>query len=1166
MNTDTWLSELQAKRQRFVDSVRENGFENGVWQSTVEKYADPVHFIFELIQNAEDQGAKLAQFSLRDDLIIFDHDGAPFSRDDIERITGWGQSDKPNQANKIGRFGIGFKSVFVVTDSPEIYIKRETADSIPSIRIRDLFVPEKIAEDPKCSLSPDYDCATRFVLRLRPLEAKQFSKHIRERFETFSADVLLFLNSLKRVEWLAEGVSGVCERADRDGIRTIRTTLNPSSELEKQTKKRFLVFERPVVVPNTEREQTVKLGFALDTDGKVIEEESEPPVHVFFPTKERLGLKFRIHAPFLLSDNRENIKQGIEENENNLLAVECAKLLREAIREVKQRNKLTVSFLSILPFSRSKFSPDSILSPLFDATFSCLFNDSILPCRDDTFCKWKEARFTEDARLMDLVTDRFLTEISSKDHRLRWLHKEFGRPENQQLLSFLKNDIASELGRRDDSAWYWADAVSIELDCSEVALDFSYSFLEARADAWVEELYEYLDKQDIAAWKPTRGELWRCPIIRLTGRKHVAAFQEDKTPNAFLPCDAVGFPTVEPAVLKTEAALSFIKRIGIGLPDLTAQILKVIFPKYSALKAYQVSPEEHRNDLEQVCNFAEKSSGANLEVVLKALEQITFFYARNVASGKCAFQHRNDVYLGSPELDVFLAGSERAWILHEDYSKWTEILRKRFKVADSARVTFQPDKDGYVILANGHGNHQRGVSKFDPNADVDGLVHSLKSPSIEKAKFIWNRVLVTHAFLIKGEVEESRRATYGDSKRTTKTSVFGKKLIESQWLPKSGGGWAMPKELSLEDLPPDFIRNHEVAANLGMKQSLMTALAAQKNVSVRLIQQMFDMAEREPEKLERMLAASSAPKATETPSSPVENDNGSEVYPSPTQRPTLMIEKLKAAILAPGNTARSATPSPLITVRNPERYQRELQSQLKERQENERPQERRKAMKLRRVWEDASKEVREYFGQWYDGRCQITGETFAKRNGKHYFEVWYFISTHEAEWLDHPGNALCVCPEIWAKLEYGALESDPDAVIAQILRWKPAAAGGTDEPTLKLKLCGEEVEIRYAVPHMMRLQVLVAGMTSSATDAATDPESTQPPGAGDAANVIQVQEPVTVAEFAALRGQKPFQVIKALMELGIFPAQKDALSRKNIERLAAKFGFAVRFIRPAVDR
>ena len=70
----------------------------------------------------------------------------------------------------------------------------------------------------------------------------------------------------------------------------------------------------------------------------------------------------------------------------------------------------------------------------------------------------------------------------------------------------------------------------------------------------------------------------------------------------------------------------------------------------------------------------------------------------------------------------------------------------------------------------------------------------------------------------------------------------------------------------------------------------------------------------------------------------------------------------------------------------------------------------------------------------------------------------------------------------------------------------------------------------------------------------------------DAPKIIEIQEPVTVAEFAALRGLRPFQVIKELMALGIFASQTHALSRQNIERLAAEFGFAAHFIRSAVDR
>ena len=65
--------------------------------------------------------------------------------------------------------------------------------------------------------------------------------------------------------------------------------------------------------------------------------------------------------------------------------------------------------------------------------------------------------------------------------------------------------------------------------------------------------------------------------------------------------------------------------------------------------------------------------------------------------------------------------------------------------------------------------------------------------------------------------------------------------------------------------------------------------------------------------------------------------------------------------------------------------------------------------------------------------------------------------------------------------------------------------------------------------------------------------------------MIQVEEPVTVAELATLLGRKPFHLIKELMDLGTFAAQKNELSGKDIEKLAARFGFAVRLIRPAVD-
>src|SRR4051812_33344479 len=116
-----WLADLSKKRREWVRSTRDNNFEAGIRGSTVDKYADPAHFVFELLQNAEDQNATRVRFRLEADRLDFTHDGDPFTRQNVEAITGIGNSDKPAQANKIGRFGIGFKSVFAVSDRPEVY-------------------------------------------------------------------------------------------------------------------------------------------------------------------------------------------------------------------------------------------------------------------------------------------------------------------------------------------------------------------------------------------------------------------------------------------------------------------------------------------------------------------------------------------------------------------------------------------------------------------------------------------------------------------------------------------------------------------------------------------------------------------------------------------------------------------------------------------------------------------------------------------------------------------------------------------------------------------------------------------------------------------------------------------------------------------------------------
>ncbi len=90
-------------------------------------YDDRTHFIFELLQNAEDalgrrgvwHGPRKVTFTLAPARLTLSHFGKPFDEADVRSVCDIAESTK-NEAS-IGRFGLGFKSVYTVTDLPEIH-------------------------------------------------------------------------------------------------------------------------------------------------------------------------------------------------------------------------------------------------------------------------------------------------------------------------------------------------------------------------------------------------------------------------------------------------------------------------------------------------------------------------------------------------------------------------------------------------------------------------------------------------------------------------------------------------------------------------------------------------------------------------------------------------------------------------------------------------------------------------------------------------------------------------------------------------------------------------------------------------------------------------------------------------------------------------------------
>lgn len=209
---ELWFEKLhneQVKSAQEFMKPRHRGF----WTSVIEKYPESAHFIYELLQNADDAKATIVDIRLEKDGLLFKHNGTTHftvsSYDTEERdrkegalghvnsITAIGFSTKDNKGeeNKIGKFGVGFKAVFQYTNTPEIY------DDNVCFRIVDYIVPERIDGDHLWREPGE----TLFYLpfnREKPTPEQAF-RRIDERLKTLD-NPILFLNNLEEIRWASD--------------------------------------------------------------------------------------------------------------------------------------------------------------------------------------------------------------------------------------------------------------------------------------------------------------------------------------------------------------------------------------------------------------------------------------------------------------------------------------------------------------------------------------------------------------------------------------------------------------------------------------------------------------------------------------------------------------------------------------------------------------------------------------------------------------------------------------------------------------------------------------------------------------------------------------------------------------------------------------------------
>lgn len=136
-----------------ADNIRAYGEDDWYGEMLADMYSDRTHFVLELLQNAQDARAKRILFQVFPDRLEVRHDGRLFNEADVRGVCGLRKGTKADDPEAIGRFGIGFKSVYAYTTRPSIHCGEEH------------FAIERYVRPGACdALAPEKHWTTLFIL------------------------------------------------------------------------------------------------------------------------------------------------------------------------------------------------------------------------------------------------------------------------------------------------------------------------------------------------------------------------------------------------------------------------------------------------------------------------------------------------------------------------------------------------------------------------------------------------------------------------------------------------------------------------------------------------------------------------------------------------------------------------------------------------------------------------------------------------------------------------------------------------------------------------------------------------------------------------------------------------------------------------------------------
>lgn len=760
-----------------------------------DRYADRTHFIFELLQNAEDALAKRStndtvistsiKFEISENSLAVCHYGKSFDENDVKGICGIAESTK-NELTAIGRFGIGFKSVYSFTDIPEIHSGNE------HFAIENYFLPKEI---PAIELKEN---ETRIILPLNPEKKLEYYNEIVLGIKKVNLNCLLFLHYIEEIEWsTSRGDNGVFIRGkskQRDAnvreIELIGQTNTGDIPSEK-----WLVFSKEV--SSGVNTGCVEIAFLMED--KKIQPVPHTPLVVFFPTEKQTALGFLAQGPYRTTPSRDNIPTKDEWNQE--CVSRTTELVIESLRWFRDNNMLDIETLRCFPMDKKMFDDTNMFSGLFDRIKTAFISEPLLPSYKGGYVSSNESLIVSTKELRELLFNALdLSDLFDKKNKL--LHEEISEDRNSNLRRYLINELG---------------ITEITPEKMIGSMGDNAAFLEKQKNQWIGSFYEFLNKQ-----KALHEKLKSMPIIRLSDSKNMTPYQNGQV-QVFLPVGKTDLPTVHKEVCNTDESLEFLKAIGIPEPNPVDDVIRNILPKFDEQPA-DFTEETYKQAIQRILMAFDTDSTSQKDKLISKLKDKKFVAVINAATGEKSYAVPDIVYFQTESFKNLFNGVDNIYFVDEQRGLKGEKIRSLLEacgVCRNFRLINYPNAFSYEELSEmrkkeGHGE---GWGYSPDDKDIYGLKELLEyieklntGEAVKRSKLIWKELCNLYERRSEGVFSGTYNwSYYRNSYQCTFDAYFIREILKKcSWIPDNEGNLQLPCNVLFNSLGWDdniFLRS-----------------------------------------------------------------------------------------------------------------------------------------------------------------------------------------------------------------------------------------------------------------------------------------------------------------------------------------------------------------------